>query len=200
MKCEVCQQKKGKRNCSRIGNLICSECCGKMRDIRYCDSACEYMSKTYERVDTSFVELTEVGRGKVTLFSDSLFLPDILECFYCNVAEMKVNIIEPTRILVSTRFTIKPNTTRNVSLKEAYISDAWKRNKDSYKGIPFLQIYAIGLGKINNIRLSREGFDVKVAVENIKGTMKPNTIIEVKINELIGKDMVIGVAENDILY
>ena len=41
---------------------------------------------------------------------------------------------------------------------------------------------------------------VKVAVENIKGTMKPNTIIEVKINELIGKDMVIGVAENDILY
>ena len=41
---------------------------------------------------------------------------------------------------------------------------------------------------------------VKVAVENIKGIMQPNTIIEVRINELIGKDMVIGVAENDILY
>lgn len=41
---------------------------------------------------------------------------------------------------------------------------------------------------------------VKVAVENTKGKLQPNTIIEVKINELIDKDMVIGVAENDILY
>lgn len=47
---------------------------------------------------------------------------------------------------------------------------------------------------------------VKVAVENTNNTkntnqiMQPNTIIKVRINELIGKDMVIGVAENDILY
>ena len=41
---------------------------------------------------------------------------------------------------------------------------------------------------------------VKVAVENTTGEMQPNTIVSVRINELIEKDMVIGVAENDILY
>lgn len=166
MKCSICLQKKGKRNCSRFGNLICSECCGKMRDIRHCESTCEYMSKSFERVDTSSVEVTEVGRGKVILFSDSLFLPDILECFYCDVIEMKINIIEPTKILFSTKFIIKQNTTRAVSLKEAYISDSWKRNENSCKGIPFLQIYAIGLGQIKDIRLSCDNLEVEVAIEN----------------------------------
>lgn len=44
------------------------------------------------------------------------------------------------------------------------------------------------------------GSYVKVAVENTEGKLTANKIIPVRIKELIGKDMVIGVAENQILY
>jgi len=158
--------KKGKRNCIRVGKVICSECCGKMRNIRYCDSTCEYMKQQYERIDTSSMELTELGRGKVILFSDSLFLPDVLDCFYCDVQEMKINIIEPTRISFSTKFVIRKNTDRNPHMNEAYKADAWKRNDKCHNGVPFLQIYAIGLGKINNVQLSTNGVSVKTEIEN----------------------------------
>lgn len=166
MKCSVCLQKKGKRNCIRVGKVICSECCGKMRNIRYCDSTCEYMKQQYERIDTSSMELTELGRGKVILFSDSLFLPDVLDCFYCDVQEMKINIIEPTRISFSTKFVIRKNTSRSLHMNEAYKVDAWKRNGKCHNGVPFLQIYAIGLGKINNVQLSTDGVSVKTEIEN----------------------------------
>ncbi len=166
MKCCICSQKKGKRNCTRYGGIICSECCGKMRNIKFCHSACEYMKQQHERVDTSSVELTEVGRGKVITFSNSLFLPDILECFYCDVEDVVINIVEPTRIIFSATFIIKKGVNRDVNLDEAYKVDAWKKTKDSVAGIPFLQIYAIGLGKISNVNLSVDNMNKTVEIEN----------------------------------
>lgn len=166
MKCCICSQKKGKRNCVRYGGIICSECCGKMRNIRFCHSTCEYMQQQYERMDTSSLELTEVGRGKVITFSDSLFLPDILECFYCDVEKVDINIVEPTRIIFSAKFVINKNVKQDVKLNEAYRVDSWKKNKNSALGIPFLQIYAIGLGKISNVCLMVDNQNQNVEVEN----------------------------------
>ncbi len=166
MKCSVCLQRKGKRNCIRYGGEICSECCGKMRSIRFCNSVCEYMQQRYERIDTSSLELTEVGRGKVIFFSDSLFIPDILECYYCDVEQININIIEPTRLSFSTRFVIRKDVARNVNLDEAYKSDSWKKSNSSARGIPFLQIYAIGLGKISNVHLDVDNLMQTVEIEN----------------------------------
>lgn len=166
MKCCKCLIKKGERECARYDGIVCSECCGKTRHIKYCGSSCKYMQQRCERVDTSTVELTEVGRGKVISFSDSLFLPDILECFYCDVEQIDVNIIEPTRISFSASFVIKKMVDRDVSMREAYIVDSWKKNERSSVGVPFLQIYAIGLGKLNNVSLSVDKINQKVEVEN----------------------------------
>ena len=147
MKCCRCSQKKGKRNCTRYGGIICSECCGKMRNIKFCHSACEYMKQQYERVDTGSVELTEVGCGKVITFSNSLFLPDILECFYCDVEDVVINIVEPTRIIFSTTFIIKKDVNRDVNLDEAYKVDAWKKLKTVLQGFHFYKYMQSGWGK-----------------------------------------------------
>lgn len=166
MKCSVCLNRKGKRYCIRLESEICSECCGRERDIRICPSDCRYMKQNYQRYDTSSIEITEVGRGKVILFSDSLFLPDIYKCFYCEVSSMFINIIEPTKILSTIRFAFKKRSTREASLHEAYEVDSWKVSKSEKVNIPFFQIYTLGTGKIATSKLTLEKRVVNLDIEN----------------------------------
>ena len=42
-KCSICGQRKGKRECQREDNLICSGCCGETRNIEDCTRKCSYL-------------------------------------------------------------------------------------------------------------------------------------------------------------
>lgn len=42
-KCRICGQRKGKRECLREENLICSRCCGETRNIEDCTRKCPYI-------------------------------------------------------------------------------------------------------------------------------------------------------------
>ena len=165
MKCDICKTTKGKRICMMKENrLICSKCCGNTRNIIMCNTKCEYYkNEEYSLIPTGSLELTEVGRGKVTLFSESLFLPNILECLYMNINNIEINIKNPILISVKLKFEVKKRVKRRVDSDEIYLKDAWKRED---KILPFLSIYTIGTGQVENERLLRNNVEKKIKIEN----------------------------------
>lgn len=165
MKCDICKTTKGKRMCIMKNNtLICSSCCGNRRNIVNCNSKCEYYwNEKYNLVPTGSMELTEVGRGKVFLFSESLFLPNILECLYMNIDNIEINIKNPILISINLKFKTKNNVMRNVEEEEIYLKDSWKRED---KLLPFLSIYTIGTGEIENEKLLKDNIEQNVLIEN----------------------------------
>ena len=165
MKCDICKTAKGKRICMIRGNsLICSKCCGSTRNIIMCNSKCEYYKKEeYKLIPTSSLELTEVGRGKVMLFSESLFLPNILECLYMNINNIEINIKNPILISVKLKFEVKQRVNRRVDSDEIYLKDAWKRED---KLLPFLSIYTIGTGQVENEKLLKDNVEQTIKIEN----------------------------------
>ena len=48
-KCPVCNQRKGKRECPRKESLICSRCCGQIREPKKCPSDCFYFKSFNQR-------------------------------------------------------------------------------------------------------------------------------------------------------
>ena len=165
MKCEICKAKKGKRICIMRNNaLICSSCCGCKRNIINCNSNCEYYwNEDYNLIPTGSMELTEVGRGKVILFSESLFLPNILECLYMDIEDIEINIKNPILISLKLKFKIKKSVIREVKKDEVYLKDKWKRQD---KLFPFLSIYTLGTGEIENEKLLSDNIEQKLLIEN----------------------------------
>ena len=166
MKCVICNSKKGKRVCSKhLGQLICSSCCGESRNIKSCNSLCEYMNyENYQKFPLGSLELTEVGRGKVILFSESLYLPNINECLFINVEDINISIKSPILISISLQFKINKLVKRDVSMEELYYRDNWKT--DNKSKFPFLQVYTIGCGKIYSPKLRLDSSEVDVFIEN----------------------------------
>ena len=166
MKCCCCNSKKGKRICSRYNNhLICNSCCGNIRNIKQCNSMCEFMhEENNELFPLSSIELTEQGRGKVTLFSENLFLPNFNECLLMDVKSISINIKSPILISVSLKFKLCSRVNRIINMDELYFNDDWKRNEN--KILPFLQVYTIGSGKIYNETIKHDGAYDKIIVEN----------------------------------
>lgn len=165
MKCNICNEKKAKRFCKRMNSNICSQCCGKNRSLELCDSFCEYFSKEkYNLIKTGGIKLTEVGRGKVFNFSESLFIPNIYEYLRFDVTDFKINVKSSTLISIKLSFIIKNNCNRIIDIKEAYYCDEWKNNDKHL--LPFLQIYTIGAGNIKRIKLICNGIQENVSIEN----------------------------------
>lgn len=166
MKCISCNHKKGKRRCLRYNNeLICYNCCGRERNYMVCNTECEYFPiERYQLLQTNGIELTEVGRGKVILFSESLYLPNISDCLCINVNKININIKNPIFISINMEFEIKENIKeRKVNDNEVYLKDSWKRND---KMLPFLQIYTLGTGEVYNESLLCENTEEKLIIEN----------------------------------
>ena len=188
MKCYLCNHTKGKRTCIRCDNqLICSRCCGITRNFKDCNTECEYFpEEKFELLPTSSVEFTEVGRGKVTLFSESLFLPNICDCLYIDIDRIDINIKNPVLISIDMEFEIKGRNMRKVTNNEIYLKDKWKRND---KLLPFLQIYTIGTGDIYNEKLFRDNIEERIIIENNHGeTWLPYSVIEQEKISKIQKD------------
>lgn len=166
MKCKRCGSKKGKRACKLYNDeFICSNCCGTIRNIEICNSKCNFMKKEEaELIPYSSIELTEVGRGKVILFSESLFLPNISKYLWIDVEYLTINIKSPILISIDMKFKIESRLKRKIEEDEVYYIDGWKRNKDNY--LPLLQIYTIGLGNINNELLKISENEEKILIEN----------------------------------
>ena len=108
MKCLCCNNTKGKRRCPRYHDgLICSLCCGKNRNYKICNTECDFFpSETYELIHTNGIKLTEGGRGKVTLFSESLYLPNISDCLCMIIEKIIINIKNPVLISINMEFEI----------------------------------------------------------------------------------------------
>ncbi len=184
MKCEICNSKKATRTCYCSNKNICSLCCGRKRNIKICNSLCQYMPKEECKViPIKDIELTEVGRGKVTLFSESLFLPNINECMFMNIEKIRINIKNPILISVEIKFNINNLTDRKLSMDELYLKDSWKREEN--KLLPFLQIYTIGTGNVCNEELKCEDNNRDINIENNHiDTWLPNSkITNEKISE-----------------
>ena len=97
MKCKMCNCVKGKRFCTNINGEICSLCCGKNRNLKKCDSLCPYFPhEKFEMIKTDGITLTEVGRGKVFKFSESLFIPNIYEYIAINIFDLKISVKSST--------------------------------------------------------------------------------------------------------
>ena len=165
MKCEICNSKKATRHCYDLEKNICSLCCGTSRNIEKCHTLCQYIpEEKYELMPVKDIELTEVGRGKVILFSESLFLPNISECLFINIEKIIINIKNPILISVEMKFNINKKVKRKLSMEEVYLKDSWKRENN--KMLPFLQIYTAGTGNICNEELKRNNIKENLFVEN----------------------------------
>lgn len=165
MKCDICKTTKGKRICMMKENrLICSECCGNTRNIIMCNTKCKYYkNEEYRLIPTGSMEVTEVGRGKVILFSESLFLPNICECLYMNINNIEINIKNLILISIKMKFEVRNKVKRNVEADEIYLKDSWKREENI---LPFLSVYTIGTGEIENERLLKNNLEQKIKIEN----------------------------------
>lgn len=72
-KCPVCNQRKGKRECPRKESLICSRCCGQIREPKKCSSDCFYF-KSFDQRSIKASAAVVKSRAYRTLQPGSLVL------------------------------------------------------------------------------------------------------------------------------
>lgn len=155
MKCYTCKEKKGKRFCIIDNNYICSLCCGTNRNLRRCNSMCEYYpSETTDRMVISNFEITQVNNGKVILFANNCFLPNIFDLLVMHIKNFEIFILDYGTIRVKLNFIIKENkdkTKRKVNPNEIYLKDSWKKEDNGINEnlVPLIQIYTMKGGKSN---------------------------------------------------
>lgn len=155
MKCSICKSKKGKRFCIMKNNEICSQCCGSMRNLRDCNSNCQYFfEEKTDRIVIGDPELTCLSNGKVNLFASNCFLPNIYDLLTVTVNKLNIFVLDYGTIRLKISFIIKENIEkikRKVDVKEAYLKDAWKKLDNGVKEevVPLFQIYTNKSGKSN---------------------------------------------------
>ena len=169
MKCLICGERKGKRECSRLSGEVCSLCCGQTRNIIECNSFCPHFAKeSFELLQTKTIKLTQNGIGKVYRFSENLFLPNINDLLMMQIKNLEIIIKNPILVSIKMSFLIlkKNSTKRDIQLDEAYVIDKWKRPNDNL--YPFLQIYTLGNGECNNIKMINKSdrTNIDVSIEN----------------------------------
>lgn len=165
MKCKMCNNVKGKRFCSSVNGEICSLCCGQNRNLEMCNSLCPYFPhEKYEMLKTRDISLTEVGRGKVFKFAESLFIPNIFEYLAINIVNLKINVKSSTFVSFKIKFNLKSNIGRQILKTEIYHSDSWKTDDSNL--FPFFQIYTLGSGEIINIKLSNNNCNLDYRIDN----------------------------------
>lgn len=165
MKCKICNKTKGKRFCSRYSTEICSLCCGKNRNLEVCNSLCDFFpNEKYEMLKTRDFTLTEVGRGKVFKFCESLFIPNIYEYIAINIIELKISVKSSTYISFKIKFNLKSNVDRKILKEEIYYRDNWKNDEHNF--FPFFQIYTLGSGEVLNVKLLNSDCNLKYRIDN----------------------------------
>lgn len=165
MKCKMCNSVKGKRFCTNVNGEICSLCCGKNRNLIMCDSLCPYFPhEKFEMIKTDGITLTEVGRGKVFKFSESLFIPNIYEYIAINILDLKISVKSSTFVSFNMKFNLKNNIGRQISKDEIYYSDDWKSADTNL--FPFLQVYTLGAGEVVNIKFLKSDCNLDYRIDN----------------------------------
>lgn len=155
MKCNICNSRKAKRFCSLINAEICSLCCGNARNLRKCNSNCKFYPKEEtNRLVIGNPELTQVDNGKVLLFANNCFLPNIFDLLTMYIKNFKIYVLDYGTIRIKLNFVIKENkekTGRKVDPGELYLKDEWKKidNGITNSIAPLMQIYTIKGGKSN---------------------------------------------------
>lgn len=147
MKCDICKTKKSKRFCVAINNNICSLCCGSNRNLRKCSYKCEYYP--HEKTDRIVIgnpELMQNNNGKVILFAQNCFLPNVFDLLKLVVTKFDIYVLDYSSIRIKIHFFIKVNefkTKRSVDEIEAYLKDDWKKEDNGVDAnlVPLFQIY-----------------------------------------------------------
>jgi hypothetical protein len=150
MKCTICGKRNGKRLCARYNKQnICSQCCGENRDFVMCNSLCDYYPKEKSDAKTaSNVELTQVDNGKIILFAEDLFLPNIYDNLYCDILKYNILLNNPAEIIIELDFILKKRVSRDIDVKELYYIDEWKTENVDFLEVkaPLVQIYTLKNG------------------------------------------------------
>ncbi|MCW2259616.1 MULTISPECIES: hypothetical protein [Sphingobacterium] len=124
--CAECQKVKGKRRCMTSGQLICSKCCGEKRSWTFCNTECEYFpneSVNYVPYNSQKTELVMLPSGITTKFEVPLFLPNLFDVITCTVKELKIDLLDFNKAIVSIQFKLAGD--RELG-NEVYIKDRWK--------------------------------------------------------------------------
>ena len=110
MKCDICNSRKAKRFCSLINAEICSLCCGNARNLRKCNSNCKFYPKEEtNRLVIGNPKLTQVDNGKVLLFANNCFLPNIFDLLTMYIKNFEVYVLDYGTIRIKLNFVIKEN-------------------------------------------------------------------------------------------
>ena len=80
-----------------------------------------------------------------------------------DIDDIEINIKNPILISIKLKFTIKKNVIREVKKDEVYLKDKWKREDRLF---PFLSLYTLGTGEIENEKLLSDNIEQKVLIEN----------------------------------
>lgn len=126
--------------------IITEKECREKQDVKICSPDCNfYMMEKYSATDFGVSKLTEVGRGKVFTFGRDMFIPNLYECIVCNVLNLEISIIDLTKIEVDISFELKSRVHRDISTKEVYEIDKWKRDSVDIQAeyVPILGIYTL---------------------------------------------------------
>lgn len=117
MLCEICQKRKGKRDCFVKGKLICNECCGtRRRKSIPCPDNCPYLKKS-----------RDYFREKI-LTEDEMKIRKIFPSFFQNL-ERKIVELQETRLADLTDAEVKEaleQSLANLTIKKKVIVYEYK--------------------------------------------------------------------------
>lgn len=125
-KCIECRQVKGKRRCLASGELICSKCCGQKRSWAFCNTSCEFFPLevlNYTPYNSQSFELTRLPDGLTTKFEVPLFLPNLFDVITCTVKELRIDLLDFNKAVLSIRFKLDGN---RELVEKVYEKDSWK--------------------------------------------------------------------------
>ncbi len=64
MRCVLCDQRKGRRNCPAKGSLICAQCCGEKRVLQIsCPESCEYLKTGRKFEEDEYGRLLQISNA-----------------------------------------------------------------------------------------------------------------------------------------
>lgn len=196
MKCSLCNTRKAKRYCQRIKSDICDLCCVRNRNLIECNYNCvHYPKEKTNRMLISNPELMQNNNGKVILFANNCFLPNIFDLLMLDVMKFDVYVLNYGTIRIKFDFIIKENrekTYRKIDENEAYLKDEWKKDDNGVTEniVPLVQIYTIKGGKSEAYANQYEIEEKKINIKKISNhlyTFMPfgmNTIEKIETKQI----------------
>lgn len=149
--CVVCRTRKGKRECLRLSNSICTRCCGTQKNLSECPISCKHLLKNDKEpnfIAKGAMAYSSSPGGKPFRFCDYLFLPNIYSCITLNILNFEISFNDIQSLDIHTEFELNFNSING--LEESLSIDSWKKNFYPISAVENEMNPLIGISSINN--------------------------------------------------